>query len=87
MVSDIAASYIGIALGIGLSYTFIKYFHARHVFFAVLFVAGAALAALGALFLAWPLTHHIERPILVSFLLWTGLCVRLFLQYTSASRS
>jgi hypothetical protein len=84
MASDIIAHFAGVAIGIGLVYAFIKYLKTIHIYFVVIFLAGAAVAALGALFLAWPLTPHIGIMMLIGVLLWTGFCVRLFVQNTSS---
>ncbi len=83
MVSDITTSVAGLALGIGLTYVFIHYVNACHIWFALLFLAGSTVAAMGGLFLAWPFTHHIELPMLTGVLLWSGLWVCLFVQNTS----
>lgn len=73
MVSDTVASYTGIILGIMLAVIIIKWVKPRHIYFTVLFMAGAAIAAVGAMFLAWPLTHHIAIPMFIGVLAWSAL--------------
>ena len=79
MESDALSWYIGLALGIVIVYCFIKWVKIYHIFFAVLYVAGAIASALGGVLLAWPVTHNVGIPMLGGALLWTGLILYGFL--------
>ncbi|MDA8170323.1 MAG: hypothetical protein M0Z48_00640 [Nitrospiraceae bacterium] len=81
-MSDMLASYLGIALGLALAFTFIKWVKLHHVLLAILYLAGAAVFALGAYFLAWPLMDHFQLvhyavvPMLIGVLFWSVLTFR-----------
>lgn len=77
MASDTVAWYMGTALGVAMAYSFIKWVRLSHVFFAVLYVIGTLIFALGGMFMAWPVTQNIRIPMLVGMLLWNGLLLKL----------
>ncbi len=79
------------ALGVGLAVAITKYLRAWHVFFALIYVAGAAVCAFGGFFVAWPLMNHFKLdyhygfiPMLIGVLAWSGLCLHSFLRDTSS---